>query len=104
MGSAGVGLVSTAPGRPVQAMGDGVFAAVDEIEESPDFREGEFDQVSISGWFGFAFAWCIVAMSVNLFGWPFPLFLVLCAAMARKVWASMARVMCRCQASQVRTW
>jgi hypothetical protein len=33
-----------------------------------------------------------------------PPFLVVCAVIARKVWASMARVICRCQASQVRTW
>jgi hypothetical protein len=32
---------------------DGVFAAVDEVEESTDFGEGERDKTSMDGWRGF---------------------------------------------------
>lgn len=49
VGSAGLGLVSAAPGRPVQAVIDGVFAAVNEVEESTDFGEGEWDKTSMDG-------------------------------------------------------
>jgi hypothetical protein len=35
-----------------------------------------------------------------LFSRSAPPFLVLCAVTARKVWASIARVICRCQASR----
>jgi hypothetical protein len=48
----------------VQAVGDGVFAVVDEVEESADFGEGERDQVSRGGWRGFRFGrlvgWVVV--------------------------------------------
>lgn len=39
VGSAGIGLVSAAPGRPVQAVGDLVFVVADEVEEFADFGE-----------------------------------------------------------------
>ncbi|MCA1681574.1 MAG: hypothetical protein LC700_00035 [Actinobacteria bacterium] len=52
MSSACFGLVPAAPGRPVQAVDDGVFALVDEVEQSADFGEGECDQASMSGWCG----------------------------------------------------
>jgi hypothetical protein len=74
--------------------------------ESADFGEGERDEASMGGWRGFRFGrfvgWAVVF--VELFGVLGPLFLVVCAVMVRKVWASMARVICRCQVSQVRTW
>jgi hypothetical protein len=41
----------------VQAVGDGVFAVVDEVEESADFGEGECDQAPVDGWCGFWFGW-----------------------------------------------
>ena len=90
----------------MQAVGDGVFVAVSEGQESAYFGEGECDKASVDGWRGFRFGrftgWVVVF--VELRGVLAPLFLVVCAVMARKVWASMARVICRCQASQVRTW
>lgn len=58
VGSAGLGLVSAAPGRPLQACGDDVVVAVDvgnEVEESADFGEGERDEASMDGWRGFRF-------------------------------------------------
>ena len=90
----------------MQAVGDAVLAAVDEVEESADFGEGERDEASMDGWRGFGFGRFVgsVVLLVWLFGLLGPLFLALCAVTARKVWASMARVICRCQASQVRTW
>lgn len=39
--AAGLALMLAAPGRPVQAVGDGAFAAVNEVEESTGFGEGE---------------------------------------------------------------
>jgi len=36
-------------------VGDGVFAAVSEVEESTDFGEGEPDKTSTDGWHGFRF-------------------------------------------------
>jgi hypothetical protein len=36
-------------------MGDGVLVAVDEVEESTDFGEGERDKASMDGWRGFWF-------------------------------------------------
>jgi hypothetical protein len=60
----------------------------------------------MDGWRGFRFGqlagWNVVLFW--LFGVLGNFFLVVCAVMARKVWASMARVICRCQAFQVRTW
>jgi hypothetical protein len=48
-------LLLAAPGGPAQAVGDGSFAMVDQVEESADFGEGERDE-SLSGrWCGF---WC----------------------------------------------
>ena len=55
MGSAGLGLVPAAKDRPVQAMVDGVFAAVNEVEESADFGESERDKASVDGLRGFRF-------------------------------------------------
>jgi hypothetical protein len=49
VGSAGLGLVLAAPGGPVQAVGDGVFFVVGEVEESADFGEGEVDQAPVDG-------------------------------------------------------
>jgi hypothetical protein len=53
VGSAGLGLVSAAPGRPVQAVINGVFVAVNEVEESTDFGDGDRDKTSMDGWRGF---------------------------------------------------
>jgi hypothetical protein len=39
----------------VQAVGDGVLVAVNEVEESADFGEGERDKASMDGWRGFWF-------------------------------------------------
>jgi hypothetical protein len=36
-------------------VGDAVLAAVDEVEESADFGEGERDEASMDGWCGFGF-------------------------------------------------
>jgi hypothetical protein len=55
VGSAGSGLVPAAKDRPVQAVVDGVFAAVNEVEESADFGEGERDKVPVDGLRGFRF-------------------------------------------------
>ena len=91
----------------MQAVGDGVFAVVNQVEEPPDFGEGERGEASMEGWGGGFRLGRLVGFSV-LLGWLScwlaPPFFALCAVTARKVWASMARVMCRCQASQVRTW
>jgi len=87
-------------------MSDGVFAVMNEGQESAYFGEGERDEPSMDGWRDFRFGrltgWVVVF--VQPFGVLAPPFFVVCAVMARKVWASMARVICRCQASQVRTW
>ena len=69
MGSACVGLMSAAPGRPVQAVDDSVFALVNEVEQSADFGEGERDQASMKGWCGFWLDW-LVGWAVVLSGWP----------------------------------
>jgi hypothetical protein len=48
----------------VQAVGDGVFAVVNEVEETADFGEGERDKASMDGWRGFRFGrlagWIVV--------------------------------------------
>ena len=94
----------------MQAVADFWFAVVSEVEESADFGEGEWDQAPMDGWCGFRFgrfvAWIVPCAGgwVEPFGVVGPLFLVVCAVMAKKVWASMEGVMCRCQAHQVRTW
>ena len=48
----------------MQAVGDGVFAVVNEVEESADFGEGERDKASMDGWRGFRFGrlagWIVV--------------------------------------------
>ncbi len=60
----------------MQTVGDGVFAVVNEIEESADFGEGQRDQASMDGWRGFGFSpfvgWIIVL--VWLRGSTAPLF------------------------------
>ena len=84
----------------MQAVGDGVLAVVDEVEESTDFGEGERDEASMDGWCGFGWLVGSVVLLVWLFRLVGPLFLALCAVTARKVWASMARVICRCQVRQ----
>jgi hypothetical protein len=61
VGLAGLGLVVAAPDGPVEAVGDGVFAVVNEIEETADFGEGECDQALMGGWHSF---W-----SMRLVGW-----------------------------------
>jgi hypothetical protein len=64
VGSAGLGLVPAAPGRPVQAVGDGVFVVVDEGQESAYLGEGERDESSMDGWRGLRFGrlagWIVV--------------------------------------------
>jgi hypothetical protein len=66
VGSAGLGLVAAAPDGPVQAVGDGAFAVVDEIEETADFGERECDKASMGGWCGFWFirvaGWVVVGV------------------------------------------
>lgn len=49
VGSAGLGLVPAAEDRPAQAVVHGVFAAVNEVEESADFGEGERDKAAVDG-------------------------------------------------------
>jgi hypothetical protein len=48
----------------VQAVVDGVFSAVDEVEESADFGEGGCDERSMGGGRGFRFGglggWIVV--------------------------------------------
>jgi hypothetical protein len=48
----------------VQAVGDGVFAVVNEVEETAYFGEGERDKASMDGWRGFRFGrltgWIVV--------------------------------------------
>ena len=99
MSAAGHGLVAAAEDGPVQAVGDRVAVVAVEIDKSAYFGEGERDQASA--------ARGLLFRSGQLLGWVLgevPFFLVLAAVTARKVWASMANVMCRCQAGQVRTW
>jgi hypothetical protein len=43
----------------VQAVGDGVFAVGDEVEQSSDFGEGERDEAPMGGWRRFRFGWLI---------------------------------------------
>jgi hypothetical protein len=81
--SAGLGLVSPPPDGPAQAVVDGVFVAVGEVEEPADFGEGERDETSADGWLGWWFG--RVVGWVWVFGWCGPLFLACCAATARKV-------------------
>ncbi len=50
VGPAGVGLVSAAPDRPVQAVFDGMCAAENEVKESADFGEGQCDKRLMGGW------------------------------------------------------
>jgi hypothetical protein len=40
VGAAGVGLVTSAPDRPVQSVVDGGFVAGGKVEESADFGDG----------------------------------------------------------------
>jgi len=50
----------------VQAVGDGVFAVVGEVEEPTDFGEGECDKASMdrwrSFWFGRVVGWIVVGV------------------------------------------
>jgi hypothetical protein len=55
VGSAGLGLVPAAPGRPMQAVSDRVFAVVNEGQESAYLGEGERDEASMDGWRGLRF-------------------------------------------------
>lgn len=49
--SAGVGLVQSAPGRPVQDVCDGVglWWLVGDVQESTYFGEGEVDEALVNG-------------------------------------------------------
>jgi len=38
------------PGGPAQTVGDGLFATVEEVEESADFGDGERDETSTGGY------------------------------------------------------
>jgi hypothetical protein len=87
----------------LQAVGDGVVVVSVEVEEFADFGEGECDKPFMGWWRGGRFAGSALGV-VQVLGALAPLFLALCAVIARKVWASMDMVMCLCQASQVRTW
>jgi hypothetical protein len=86
-------------------VGDGVVVVSVEVEEFADFGEGEGDKPFMGRWRGVRFGWFAgsALAVVQLFGAVAPLFLALCAVIARKVWASLDMVMCLCQASQVRT-
>ena len=99
MSAAGRGLVVAAEDGPVQALGERVAVVAVEIDKSAYFGEGEWDQASVAGgWlvgFGELRRWVLGEV---------PFFLAVAAVTARKMWASMANVMCRCQAGQVRTW
>ena len=95
MSAAGRGLVAAAEDGPVQAMGERVAVVAVEIDKSAYFGKGEWDQALATGGWLVGFGWLLGGV---------PLFLALAAVTARKVWASMTNVMCRCQAGQVRTW
>jgi hypothetical protein len=50
----------------VQAVDDGVFAAVNEVEEPTDFGEGERDKATVDGGRGFRCGWftgCVVVLA-----------------------------------------
>ena len=88
------------------AVRGGVVVVSVEIEEPANFGEGEGDKPFTDRWWGCRrgrFAGRGLAV-VYLLAALVPLFLAVCAVIARKVWASMDMVICRCQASQVRTW
>lgn len=87
MVSSGVCLVSTTPGRPAEAVVDGLFVFADEVEQASDFGDGERDQVAGSCGQGIR---CVQR-------WSSPFF-ALCLITARNVMASIDRVMCRYQA------
>jgi hypothetical protein len=93
--AAGRGLVVAAKDGPVQAMVERVAVVAVEIDKSAYFGEGEWDQASAPG------GWLV---GFGLILGEVPLFLALAAVTARKVWANIANVMCRCQAGHVRTW
>jgi hypothetical protein len=49
----------------VQAVVDGVFATVNEVEESTDFGEGEGDKTSMGGcglWCGWIVGWGVLVV------------------------------------------
>src|SRR5665811_836378 len=100
----GGGLMTSAPGGPVQGEFDGSLVAGGQVEESADFGDGDGDEATIDLWGSGRvpmFSGFVGRCQRTAFGPPF---LVLCAVTARKVWASMDRVICLCQAVQVRTW
>jgi hypothetical protein len=43
----------------VQAVVDGGFVVVGQVEESTDFSEGECDKASVDGWGGFWLDWLV---------------------------------------------
>jgi hypothetical protein len=45
----GAGLVVASPGRPVQAVVEGVLVVAVESEEPSDFSQGERDQATVGG-------------------------------------------------------
>lgn len=57
VGAAGVGLVVAAPGRPSQAVGEGLIVVAVEVQESADFSKGEWDQSAMSGGGFVVFVW-----------------------------------------------
>jgi hypothetical protein len=105
----GIGLVLTPVGGPVHRGVDDAFGLVTEVEQAPDFGEGQADPPSER---------CVLSV-VDRAGCRFGRagfgggdsrgggavvcgspFFALCrlARMPRKLWAIMARVMCRYQA------
>ena len=97
----GVRLVQATPCRPMQCVGDGVCLRGHWFDESAYFGECWSDEFSMNASWRFESGWFvgyIVVGDALMFSFD-PLFLASRAVMARKVWASMARVMCRYQAS-----
>ena len=102
-------MVFAPPGRPVQCVGEVggfvVVVAATGVEKPAYFGDGECDEAAGFWCCGVGFGW--VGRRVVVFGYPEmlfgPPFFALCAVMARNEWASMARVICRCQALYLRT-
>jgi hypothetical protein len=106
--SAGVGLVMTAQVGPSHGGVDDLFDLVTDAEQAADFGEAQadptpesWDRVRRAGGGGAVAAKAALSGGVSdvAGGWVSPFF-ARCrrARTARKVWATMARVMCRYQA------
>ena len=87
MVSSGVCLVFTAPGRPTEAVVDGVIILVGEVEQASDLGDGERDQAAGS-----------CDQGVRSAHRRSSSFFALCLMTARNAMASIDRVTCRYQA------